>query len=281
MNAGTGRCEVGRAAAGRQQEGPEHEQQHGGDFGDSENVLHQAAELDSEVVDRGQQKDNGGSEAFGPDFLEGGHISDEGQVNRPAGSGDRKLRQLYELGGVLGENVTQGGDRAALYDRKNGPAIKERGERTVHSLEENVLAAGFGNHAGNLGIGQCAKQGDDPGQRPDGEQQFGRADLRGHDARLAENTGADDAAHDDADGGEATEGRDQAGGRGIGFRAGRSVAHGGQMVTWVARVTKWEKLRNPSFKFQSCSSLFSAEWSVCSGKAPWELSTRILTPNST
>ncbi len=201
------RSEVCRAAAGRQQERAEHQQKHGRNLRDSENVLHQAAEPDAEVIHRRKQNDQRRRQAFSAEVLQWRNVADAGDMDRPARGSPRQLRHVREiLIGVFREDVSHGGNRAGLDDRKDGPTIKEGRERAVHPIEIDILAAGLRDHAGNLRVRERPEQRDDSCQGPDAEQQFRRADLRGHHPRLAENAGADDAAHDHHDRGEQAEG---------------------------------------------------------------------------
>ena len=152
-----GRSEVCRRAAGGQTERANHQQRHGGDLGDGEDVLHQAAEPDADVVDCGQQDDQGCRQALGPDLVERRDVADKRHVQGPRRQAGGELGQLDELRGILGEDVSDGGDGAALHDGEGRPAVKESEERTIHALEINVLAAGFRDHAGNLSVGERAE----------------------------------------------------------------------------------------------------------------------------
>ena len=143
---------------------------------------------------------------FGGEFLERGDIANPRDMKGPLSERAGEFGQMKEmLIAVFGENISDGRNRAGLHDGEDGPAVEVGEERAVHAVEIDVLAAGFRDHAGDFGVGQRAEESDHAGQNPDAEQEFGRAELCGHDAGLAENAGADDAADDHHDGGEKAE----------------------------------------------------------------------------
>src|SRR5882757_1202418 len=100
MDEGTVRGEMSDAAARGEEAGSEHEQNHGSDFADGEDVLNEAAEPYTKIVDGGEHNDERGGETFDTDVFEGGDVTDEWKVNGPESQGTGKLGQFDVLGCV-------------------------------------------------------------------------------------------------------------------------------------------------------------------------------------
>src|SRR5207245_6864406 len=114
-----------------------------------------------------------------------------------------------------------------------------RDERSISVLEKNVLSASARHHRGQLRVAQRAKQRHDAGQQPNTQQQFGGANLRRHHTRLAENSGADDAASDEHGGAENPKRRDEPGL--VAARLRRYFAHGMRLPQSLQAASREER----------------------------------------
>ncbi len=113
----------------------------------------------------------------------------EGNAER----GDESREVSIKAGG-------EGGDGAAFGDPKLRPAVEKPPERAVGFAEIDVFPARFGHCGGEFGVGECAKEAEDAGEDPDGEEHSDRADAADHAGGDEEDTAADDSADDDGDG---------------------------------------------------------------------------------
>ena len=181
VNHGTAGGEIGNAAARGQEERAEKKQRHGDDFGDREYVLHNAAKSDADVIHGREAEHQRGGQPLDTNFCKRCDVTDEAKMDGKSCDRTAELGKFYKLRGVFRKDIRDGGDGTGLDHREHGPAIKIGEEGAKHAVEIDILAAGFGDHAGNLRVGKRAEKGDRARNEPNPQQQFGRADLRGHD----------------------------------------------------------------------------------------------------
>jgi len=182
---GCGRRDLGKRAG--DPEAPENQHAEGSDLQDHEDVQEAAAGLDAHVVHQGHENDR-----------------QDGQRLGVAGSGSEKPQQ------VLRERYAHGRDPAALDHHERGPAEEKSDEGVIGVPKVDVLAAGLGKERRELGEREGSRHGDQAARDPGGEDPAGRRQALGHQIRVDEDSGADDAADDDHGGVEGSESAAQA-----------------------------------------------------------------------
>ena len=116
------------------------------------------------------------------------------------------------------------------------PAVEESPQPAVRLADEYVLAAGLRHQHGELGVGQRAREAQQPADDPHGDDHPGRADVAGHDARLEEDARADDVGDDDGGRGEEAEAADQGDVRHRRAGAGSMTSTRPTSMNWPPRI---------------------------------------------
>ena len=144
-----------------------------------------------------------------------------------AGQVDRQPRTLQRAAGEDVDEDREAGrqtrDAAGARDEEARPAVEKARERSVGLPDEHVLAAGPRHHRGQLGVGEGAREAEQPGDHPDRHDHPGCVDVARHDAGLEEHARADDVADDDGGRGQDAEASNEAG---AGRREGSGSRHG-------------------------------------------------------
>src|SRR4029079_602932 len=117
----------------------------------------------------------------------GGDDGDEALRREPSPAGD--VEEDREPGGETGQPAGGG-------DEEPRPSVEEAPDAPVGLANEHVLAAGLGHHRRQLGVGQRARQAEQPADDPHQDHADRRADVAAHAGRLEEDAGPDDVADD-------------------------------------------------------------------------------------
>src|SRR3954452_22004406 len=117
-----GGSEIYGSSSGRRQEGGTEKSEHSGELRDGEDILDQTAKPHTEVVDRGQEENDGHRDSFHADLFERNNVADERDLEGPLRGRTGEFRKADKLRAVFREDIGESGYGSGLDDRKNGPA---------------------------------------------------------------------------------------------------------------------------------------------------------------
>jgi hypothetical protein len=194
-----------RGGRGRDEQPPAHDEGgDGGDLEDHQRRLNAAAHGDAETVHGGEDEQRGHAE--------------------------RRLRKRKreQPSRVAREDEGHRRHASRLHDEQEDPAVQECGQRMIGVAQVRVLSTHSRPTRGQLRVDQRAQERHHAARGPRAQQPGGRRQLDRDFARVGEDAGAHDAAHDDH---RRVEGADAAGETG---RVGGRGSHGGAMLVETA-----------------------------------------------
>jgi len=93
----------------------------------------------------------------------------------------------------------QGRLRTGAEHGKCHPAEQKADEASVGAAQVHIVAARLRHHCGDLRVGECPGEGQQPGGHPHQQDDFGAAHVAGHDAGFQKDAGADHVGDVDGD----------------------------------------------------------------------------------
>ncbi len=179
-----------RRIGGRVPETHEYQCGDGCDFHHHQDALHRASGADAEAIDDRQ-------------------ACEHERCNPAVRNRDRRHGAK-----IFCERDRDGCHSARLNYEQQNPSIEKSDRGMIGLTQVGVLAAGAGHARGEFRIHQRAEKRDAAANCPCAKNERGSVDLPRDDVGIDENSGADDAAHDDHRGVEEPEARDELARRG-------------------------------------------------------------------